>query len=119
MASKSALFIGWNRSFPGREALAIETFGAFLNLLGKAQKEGTIESFEPVALEGHGGDLNGFVLIRGDHDKIHNLTHSEAFQSLWIQGLFTVDKLGMTEGYLGEDLQKRMAGFGKLAAQHK
>jgi len=32
--------------------------------------EGEIESFEMVLLEPHGGELGGFILLRGDQDKL-------------------------------------------------
>jgi hypothetical protein len=113
----SALFIGWNRAYPGREALALETFNSLINLLDKQQSKGTIASFEPVVLESHGGDLNGFVLIRGDRQKLDAFQHSDEFQTLWHQGLWAVESLGVTEGFIGEGLDKRMGAFQKTTQQ--
>ena len=68
--AQETIFIGWNRSVAGRENQSIETFGSFINLCTRAQKEGHITGFEPVALEAHGGDLNGFCTIKGDQQKL-------------------------------------------------
>lgn len=45
----------------------------------RLQLEGTIESFEPVILSAHGGDLAGFVVLRGDRNKLDALKQTEEF----------------------------------------
>ena len=64
--ANSALFVGWNRSVAGREQQAMNLFMSVTEYYNQLQNAGKIESFEPVILANHGGDLNGFVLIRGD-----------------------------------------------------
>ena len=61
----AGLFIGWGEVVRGRETEALEVFNETLAYYGRLQEEGAIESFEPVFLEPHGGDLSGFILIRG------------------------------------------------------
>ena len=46
---------------------------------GKLQAEGRIESFEPVILTAHGGDLYGFFLIKGDADKLSEIRREDDF----------------------------------------
>ena len=36
----------------------------------KLQERGEIESFEAVLLEPHGGELGGFLLLRGEAEKL-------------------------------------------------
>ncbi len=74
-----ALFIGWGQAVHGREQKALEVFQEALRYSGRLQQDGEIQSFEPVALEPHGGDLAGFLLINGDPDpdtgaRMHNRT---------------------------------------------
>jgi len=61
--ANQALFLGWNRPARGREEQAMKLWGKTMEYYGKLQAEGRIESFEPVLLTAHGGDLNGFFLI--------------------------------------------------------
>ena len=58
-----------------------------------------IESFEPVFLEPHGGDLTGFILVRGDAEKpLHSVsvTSSPSFRSEWASSLTTSALLEQT-----------------------
>ena len=56
-----AIFIGWGDPVHGRELKGLEVFGEAVALWGRLQQEGAIESFEPVLLGPHGGDLQGFL----------------------------------------------------------
>ncbi len=115
MAATHGLFIGWNRPIPGRESQAIETFQSFLAYLGKQQNQGAIESFEPAFLGPHGGDLNGFVLVKGDRQKISTLRWSDEFLELATRANFNVQSFGLLPVQLGAELQAQMQRFGKLA----
>src|SRR5262249_19954968 len=82
MAADSILFIGWTRAERGREREALETFGMSMGFWAKQVAAGKIESFEPVLLDRHGGDMNGFVLIRGSAANLAELANSEEFRDL-------------------------------------
>jgi hypothetical protein len=97
------------------EASSIPKFTEFLGYLGKLQAEKRIESFEPVLLEPHGGDLNGFVLIRGDHQKIAELRQTDAWKNWVAFGAHNLMGFGIINCILAEDIQDRMARFQKLA----
>jgi hypothetical protein len=56
----------FRRSVRGRERQALKVFGEAFEYYSRLQQEGEIESFEPVILEPHGGELGGFFLLRGD-----------------------------------------------------
>ena len=58
-------------------------------------EQAKIESFEPVAFEPHGGDLAGFVLIRGERDKLNRLRYSEEWLRLNDRAAAVVDGLGI------------------------
>src|SRR5438445_8620526 len=61
----SALFIGWGATAAGRERKAVELFGESLRYLTGLVVQGRVASVEPFFLEPHGGDLEGFFLVRG------------------------------------------------------
>ena len=104
----AGLFIGWGEAVRGREGQAIELFDEVIAYYGRLQEEGTIESFEPVFLEAHGGDLSGFVLIRGDAEKLAQLRVSDEFTQFTLRALLVVDNFGVVGADLAERLQRQM-----------
>ena len=81
----AGLFIGWGALARGREKEAVDLFNEILGYYGRLQEDGDIESFEPVFLEAHGGDLAGFVLVRGDAEKLASIRVSEEFTQYTIR----------------------------------
>jgi hypothetical protein len=104
----AGLFIGWGEVVRGREAEATELFDESLAFYGRLQEEGTIESFEPVFLEPHGGDLNGFILIRGDAEKLAALRVSEEFTQLSLRVGLIVDGFGVVGADFAARLQRQV-----------
>ena len=107
--ANAALFIGWGQVARGRERQALQVFNELVQYHAGLQQRGEIESFEPVALEPRGGDLQGFALVRGDREKLNRLRHSEEFLRLVNRGIFCVDGIGVVGAYIGEGLQKLYA----------
>jgi hypothetical protein len=106
--SLNALFFGWNRPIPGRERMSAEHFGAFVNYLTGLQQKGVIRSFEPVLLDPHGGDLNGFFLIRGDSDKLDGMISSPAWIEHMTRASIHLEGRGVIRALTGELIQQRM-----------
>ena len=115
--AKHVLFIGWNRPIPGREAKAAELFAETMNYYARMQKEGTIESFEPVLLARHGGDLNGFILVRGSREKLGAWMASPEFNEIAMRVDDAVSSFGIISGYTGEGVQEQMAVWKKLVVK--
>jgi hypothetical protein len=112
-----ALVIGWGPAVRGREQKALQVFNEAIQFYTRLQQQGTIESFEPVALEPHGGDLVGFLLVRGDREKLNALRTSEEFLHLNNRAALIVDNLGVITAFIGEELQRQFADFGTQAAE--
>ncbi len=104
----AGLFIGFGLPVRGRESQAVDLFNEALAWYGRLQEEGEIESFEPVFLEPHGGDLGGFILIRGDAEKLAALRVSEEFTQFSIRTDLIVENFGVVGADLGERLQKQV-----------
>jgi hypothetical protein len=113
MASDAALFVGWKLPVVGREADAVELFGSFVGFLGKQEAAGAIESFEPCLVSPHGGDLGGFILVRGDRDKLSTLRFSEEFEELVSKCLVNVDGFGVVDCYVGDSVGTQLQRYGK------
>ncbi len=107
--ANAALFIGWGQVARGRERQSLQVFNEAVQYWAGLQQRGEIESFEPVALEPHGGDLQGFALLRGDREKLNRIRHSEEFLRLNARAGFCVDSIGIVGAYIGEELQRLYA----------
>jgi hypothetical protein len=101
----------------GRELKALQVFNEAIQFYTRLQQQGTIESFEPVALEPHGGDLAGFLLIRGDREKLNAIRTSEEFLRLNNRAALIVDNFGVITAFIGEELQRQFADFGTQASE--
>lgn len=107
MASNVILF-GWNRSTPGREHISGQHFQEFVQYLGGLQQAGGIQGFDVVLLDPHGGDLNGFFLIRGESAKLDALMSSEEWEMHVTRGGLHLDGQGMIRGATGDLVMERM-----------
>jgi hypothetical protein len=114
--TKSGLFIGWGQPIPGREQRAVQLFEEVMQFYGRLQQQGEIEGFEPILLEPHGGDLDGFVLIRGDAEKLARLRISSEFNSYIQRAQLLLMHVGIVGALYGEELQQSMAEFGRHVA---
>ena len=115
--STNVILFGWNRSLPGREQLSAEHFGEFTQYLGGLQQAGAIQSFEAVFLTIHGGDLNGFFLIRGENDQLDVLMASEAWSAHILRADFHLQGAGVVRGATGALVMERMAQWMKNIPQ--
>ncbi len=109
--AESGIFIGWGTPLAGRERQALAVFNEVLQYYGGLQQRGEIESFEPVNLQPHGGDLGGFLLIRGSHEQINRLWTDAEFQRLNNRGLLVVSSFGVVGAFLGEGMQQNFASY--------
>ena len=113
----AGIFIGFGQPARGREQRAVESFGEAIAHFAALQQAGEIESFEPVFLEPHGGDLGGFILLRGDPDKLARVRVSEEFGNLIARAGLAVDGMGVVGATLGEALEREMAYYGEQIAK--
>jgi hypothetical protein len=108
MMSSNVVFFAWNRPIPGRERLSAEHFDEFVRYLGGLQQQGTIESFDPVLLESHGGDMNGFFLIKGEPAKLDALLSSTEWVTHMTRAIIHLEGSGTVRGTTGKSLTERM-----------
>ena len=105
------LFIGFGFPVRGRERQAVKVFNEAMEYYARLQQQGEIESFEPVFLEAHGGDLGGFTLVRGDRDKLASIRTSDEFARLSLRANLIVDSFGVLGAQLGERIGTQMGVF--------
>lgn len=116
MAS-NALFFAWNRAIPGREKLSATHFGEFVSYLQGLQESGTIRSFEPVFIDAHGGDVNGFFLVRGEPTKLDALVGSKEWQTHMVRAMLHLEGSGCVRAVIGEALMERMQLWSNLVPE--
>src|SRR5918997_5764113 len=68
--ANAGLFLGWGDPVRGREQPGLKVLGEGLEYYARLEQEGRIEGFETVFLEPHGGDLSGFILLRGSEEQM-------------------------------------------------
>src|SRR5262249_39609499 len=113
----TALFVGFGIPARGRERQALAVFNEALQLYGELQQRGEIESFEPVLLEPHGGDLGGFILLRGEREALARVRASDEFMRISVRAGLIVEGFGVVEGWVGERLQSQMALYNDQLAE--
>ena len=95
MVQTNALVFGWNRPM------------------------GKIESWEPVFLNLHGGDFNGFFLIKGTHAQLDTFTSSDEFVDLLIKADLYLTNVGVNTAYTGSTVQEMMSRWAKSIPSQK
>jgi hypothetical protein len=107
----AALFIGWGTPVRGREQKALEVFNESMAYWGQLQASGAIDSVEVYLLTPHGGDLNGFAILKGDQSKLMEVERSEEFQRNLARANLIVENLGIVHANTGQGLANQMALF--------
>ncbi len=112
--AESVIFIGWDRIVPGREKQAMQLWQKAMEYYSKLQTAGRIESFDAVILSAHGGDLNGFVLLKGDAIKLAEIRREDTFVEYLIESTYCLQGYGVVPGYIGAGVTKIFSQFSKL-----
>lgn len=107
--TSNALLFGWNRSIPGREKVSAQHFEEFVKYLGGLQQKGAIQTFDVVFLDTHGGDLNGFFLIKGEPAKLDTLVATTEWITHITRAALHLDGSGVVRGVTGAAVEGRMA----------
>jgi hypothetical protein len=115
--AEAGLFIGWGQVVRGREQRALEVWGESLQYWSQLESEGRIESFELVLLSPHGGDLNGFALLRGSGEQMSAVRSDEEFQRRVQRADLIVESQGVVDAVLGDGLQRVIEVYQDEAGQ--
>jgi hypothetical protein len=105
----SGLFIGWGQVVRGREGKAVDSFNETVGFLGHLQADGRIEDFEICLLDPHGGDLDGFMLLRGSAEQMDAVRRDDEFERHMVRANLNVENLGLIGAALGERIAQQMA----------
>jgi hypothetical protein len=109
--TERALFIGFGVPVRGREERAIEVFNEFVDLFGRMQSDGRIDSMDVSLLDPHGGDLGGFFMAHGSEAQCAALTNDEEFRRASIDAGLIVENFGVVPAVTGEAVGREMAMY--------
>jgi hypothetical protein len=110
------LFFGFGVPARGREIQASKVFGETMAYWNQRKAAGEIESIEVAILEPHGGDLGGFVLIRGEPQNLAQLQGSEEFRRLNLRAGFAVEGFGVVTALLDDEAARFVATANDVTA---
>jgi hypothetical protein len=99
--SDRIIFMGWNRAHVGLEKQSMKVFQRAIEYFSKLQKGGRIESYDIVSLSPHGGDLNAFVMLRGEGQKLAEIKRDDTFIQIVFEANFCVQGCGVITGSIG------------------
>jgi hypothetical protein len=105
----NVVLFGWNRSLPGREHISAAHFEDFVKYLNGVKEDGGIRDYDVVFLDPHGGDLNGFFLIRAESKKLDTLLSSAEWITHMTRASMHLNSPGAIRGVTGERVAERMA----------
>lgn len=106
-----ALFIGWGAPVRGREEKGLDVFNEAISYYGGLQGDGRIESFEVALLEPHGGDLYGFIVLRGSRDQLDGIRGEDEFARITTRAGLVVESLGVVPAHIGEGVANQVTRY--------
>lgn len=105
---KAALLVGWGPIIPGREATAAQVLDEAMHYLTTVKEQGRLDTIDAVLLEPHGGDMHGFVLLRGDANALVRLRCEAAFVRTIVAVQLVHEKVKVTGAYMQAEMQALM-----------
>jgi hypothetical protein len=113
MLQSNAIMFGWNRPMVGREGMAGELFAYTVGYFEKLKSSKTIESYEPVFLVDHGGDLGGYFLLKGTHAQLDTLKASDEWIDIVMRAGHSLTGVGIIDCFTGATIPDLMQRWTK------
>jgi hypothetical protein len=115
--AEAGLFIGWNAPVRGREEKAVQVFGEAMAYWASLEEDGKVEGSQAAFLQPHGGDLGGFMLIRGTREQIAAVQQEEEFNRFTTRAGLVVDGFGVVPAFLDEAIGDQMQLYQEMVPQ--
>lgn len=116
-APGGTLFVGWGAIIPGREQTAARVLGEAMQYLQRLRTQGIIDSIDVVLLEPHGGELEGFVLVKGGRSKLALLRVEDEFVRTIVAVQLVHAKVAVVGGHSGPAMEALMQAWGEQEAR--
>jgi hypothetical protein len=102
------LFIGWGQPRTGKEIASIKVFEEAVALVDRLKAAGEIESAEYALLGYHGGDLEGFMLLKGDPEKLGRISMAPEFRHLTMRAAACIENVGVVPAFVGTGVMRSL-----------
>ena len=109
--AEAALCTVFGEPVPGREKQAVNIYAETLQYWGRLQQEGKIERFDVTVLSPTGGDVTGFIVVRGTAAQIDAVRRTKEFQQLLNRVQLVVSRLRVNDAYVDEGLAQIMGQY--------
>jgi hypothetical protein len=115
----TALFVGWGKTYPGREAFALKHEAEWKEILIRLKSEGEIEDFETVLLGPHGGELDGFTLVFGAPEKLAVLPMRKELEALRMRAMMEHATFMVVPAVLGEGVERQFSLYEEVIREYE
>ena len=110
------IIVRWGRVIPGREKEAVEGFTEATKYFGDLLAKGWLTYFEPFGYLSGDNDLeNGFFLMKGPAEKVHEIFESEPTLRLKTQATMYLDHLTIEFLLVGDEVINNISRFAEIA----
>lgn len=106
--ANTGMMLAWDRVVPGRDVQAVELWEEIHLYLTRLHAEGRIASHDLVMLGAHGGNLNGFILVRGEKAALAQVRDTREFQTMVVRANKSLLGFAVLRAHLGEDAVRLM-----------
>ena len=115
--AEAALCTVWGQAVPGREKHAIEVFNDSMQYWGRLQQEGKIEGFDVAMLTPSGGEVTGFLLVRGTAEQLDSLRRTDEYQRVLGRVQLITDHLRVADAFVDEGLARLMGMYQEIVKE--
>ena len=106
--ANTGMLLAWDRVVPGRDVQAVELWEEINLYLTRLHAEGRIASHDLVMLGAHGGNFNGFILIRGEKATLAEVRDTREFQTMVVRANKSLLGFAVLRAHLGGDAVRLM-----------
>jgi hypothetical protein len=109
--AEAALCTVWGEPVPGREKQALDVYNEVVQYWARLQQEGKIERFDVTVLTPTGGDVTGFLLVRGTAEQIDSVRRTKEYQLLLSRVQLITTHLRIADAFVDEGLAQIMGQY--------
>lgn len=98
---------------PGRERQGLQLFMEAQQFYTQLKQKGEIDSYESFVFDDFNAELSGLTIIRADPAKLEKLNENDDVVGLAHRLELVARSFKVLRGFFGDNLQSRMANYGK------
>ena len=115
--AEAALCTVWGTPVPGREKQALGVYNDVVQYWSRLQQEGQIERFDVAILTPTGGDVTGFLLVRGAAENLDSIRRNKEYQQLLQRVQLITTHLRVTDAFVDDGLAQIISQYQEVVEQ--